>query len=143
MIDSVPDAPQAYVQMVDKSDAKVSSLLDDAVSKCHDDRCKGQLSQAINGIYQRGYQAYIPRESLRRFDVTAPRDPNHPIEPTQTTIMRHGAFSEKVGLEDYAKQYEAWIQKGELTSSPTSIFDRRHRREGRGFLLHRAQPQAT
>jgi transcriptional regulator with XRE-family HTH domain len=30
-----------------------------------------------------------------------------------------------------------------LTSSPTSIFDRRQRREGRGFLLQRAQPQAT
>lgn len=31
----------------------------------------------------------------------------------------------------------------QLTSSPTSIFDRRQRREGRGFLLQQAQPQAT
>lgn len=114
MIDSTPDAPQAYVQMVDKSDVKVNSLLDEAVSRCHDDRCRERLSQAIQGIYQRGYQAYIPRDSLRRFDVTAPQDPNHPIEPMQTTIMRHGAFSEAVGLEDYAKQYEEWIQKGRM-----------------------------
>jgi len=114
VIDSTSDAPQVYVQMVDKSDVKVNSLLDEAVIRCHDDRCRERLNQAIRGIYQRGYQAYIPRDSLRRFDVTAPHEPNHPAETMQTTIMRHGAFTEAVGPEDYAKRYEAWIQGEEM-----------------------------
>ncbi|WP_122531047.1 hypothetical protein [Pseudomonas viridiflava] len=106
MLDAVPEVNHAYVQPAAPREGNfLEEFNRQANASGQSQGQKERLDRALQGIYLRGHQAFIPEKNLPIFTA---KDGDKTL---QTRIVRHGTITESLGPESYVERYGEWIDK--------------------------------